>query len=101
LILTDREIRTAIERGSIVIDPRPATTAYSSTSVDLTLDPVFSIFKDHGSHLDIANDPAKPGFNPEALLSQLAEPHTAGPDGFRLQPHTLVLAWTAEYVDLR
>ena len=101
MILTDREIRTGIERGSIIIDPQPATNAYSSTSVDLTLDPVFSVFKEQNTSLDIAIDPGKPGFNPETLLPQLAEQHTVGLDGFRLKPHTLVLAWTAEYVDLR
>ena len=101
MILTDREIRIGIEGGSIIIDPKPLSSAYSSTSVDLTLDPVFSIFKDQNQGLDIAIDPGKPEFNPEHLLGQLAEQITAGSDGYRLKPHTLVLASTAEYVDLR
>ena len=101
MILTDREIRTGIERGSIIIDPRPPEGAYSSTSVDLTLDPVFSVFKQGDSGLDIALDPGQAGFNPERFLSRLADSHTAGPDGYRLKPQTLVLGFTAEYVDLR
>ena len=101
MILTDREIRTGIEGGAIIIDPRPLSAAYSSTSVDLTLDPVFSVFKEQTTGLDIALDPGAGNFNPESLLGGLAEAKNAGPDGYRLKPHTLVLGWTAEYVDLR
>lgn len=39
MILTDREIKIAIDRELIGIDPEPAADAFSSTSVDLTLDP--------------------------------------------------------------
>lgn len=101
MILTDREIRTGIERGTIVIDPPPGANAYSSTSVDLTLDAVISVFKERHASLDIVIDPGKPGFNPEGILSHIAERHAIGDEGFRLEPHTLILAWTAEYLDLR
>ena len=100
MILTDREIRIAIEQRSIIIDPAPAPSAYSSTSVDLTLDPVVSLFNEPDKALEIAVDPV-PGFNPEKLLAQIATRLTIGEDGLRLKPHTLLLAWTAEYIDLR
>ncbi len=37
MILTDREIETAIRCGQIIVEPRPEPTAFSSTSLDLTL----------------------------------------------------------------
>ena len=100
MILTDREIRIAIERRAIIVDPAPDPSAYSSTSVDLTLDPVVSLFNEPDKALEIAVDPT-PGFNPENLLAQIATRHTIGADGLRLKPHTLLLAWTIEYIDLR
>jgi hypothetical protein len=47
VILTDREtIKLSLRLGSIIIDPSPAEEAFSSTSVDLTLDQNISEFKD-------------------------------------------------------
>lgn len=100
MILTDREIRIAVERKAIIIDPPPPLSSYSSTSVDLTLDATVNIFKDPSTGLNITIDPV-PGFNPELLLPQIAEQATISKDGYPLKPHTLVLAWTEEYVDLR
>src|SRR5258707_12922981 len=37
MILSDREIRAALERGAVVIDPLPAAKAWSSPAVDLSL----------------------------------------------------------------
>ncbi len=101
MILTDREIRTGIEKGSIIIDPPPKSAAYSSTSVDLTLDHIISSFKEPSPGLDVAIDPGKPDFHPETMLGQITESTNIAADGYRLQPHTLILGWTVEYVDLR
>lgn len=101
MIFTDREIRTGIEGGSIIIDPRPQPSAYSSTSVDLTLDPIISVFNEPTSSLATSIDPGATGFNPETLLGQLTTSHTISSDGYSLKPHILILAWTVEYVDLR
>jgi deoxycytidine triphosphate deaminase len=46
VILTDREIQIALSKGQITIEPEPAPIAYSSTSVDLTLDDKLSEFKE-------------------------------------------------------
>ena len=100
MILTDREIRIAVERKAIIIDPPPPLSSYSSTSVDLTLDATVNIFKDPSTGLSITID-SVPGFNPELLLPQVAEQMNIGKDGYPLKPHTLILAWTEEYVDLR
>lgn len=38
MILSDREIRAAIEQGQIVIRPNPDPRHWTSTAIDLTLD---------------------------------------------------------------
>jgi len=51
VILTDREIRIALGRGLIQIDPAPdEKAAFSSTAVDLTLDSTLSMFKQHAGY---------------------------------------------------
>ncbi len=46
MILTDREIKIALEKKQITIDPLPdEATSYQSTAVDLTLSPIVRIFK--------------------------------------------------------
>jgi dCTP deaminase len=83
MIFTDREIKLALAQGTLIIEPRPADVAYSSTSVDLTLDPIISEFV--AKNTDRHFDPGRPGTV----------------DRYELKPHTLILAWTTEYVDLR
>lgn len=102
MILTDREIKIAIEQGLIVIDPRPKDDAFSSTSVDLTLDPTLSEFKDNPTGVDTSVDPSREGFNHEAVLSQFTTSKEIDlADGYLLKPNRLVLAWTTEYINLK
>ena len=37
MVLTDREIQSALQSGQIIVNPPPNELAYSSTSLDLTL----------------------------------------------------------------
>jgi dCTP deaminase len=101
VILTDREIKLSIERGFINIDPRPQEQAYSSTSVDLTLDPTINEFVPPGRGIEQIVDSSVPGLDFEETLAKLTKKVEIGSDGYVLKPKTLVLAWTAEYVDLR
>lgn len=102
MILTDREIQMALARGSLIIDPPPAENAYSSTSVDLTLDPSYSIFKPVQPGVDISIDPALPGFDHDAVMEQITERRTIDSnDGYLLTTKMLILGWSAEYIDLR
>jgi dCTP deaminase len=102
VILTDREIKIAIEQGLIVIDPRPGEQAFSSTSVDLTLDAVLSEFKETQVGVDTSVDPSCEGFDHEAVLSQFTTSRDIDPsDGYLLKPSRLVLAWTKEYLNLK
>lgn len=101
MILTDREIQTAISRGAIIIDPAPSEKAYSSTSVDLTIDENLSIFMPHKEGLETIIDPSAPNFNAEEILKDLTRPHKISSDGFILKQKELILAYSKEYVDLR
>ena len=92
MILTDREIKFHLERGLITIDPPPAQEAYSSTSVDLTLDEVLSEFKEETSGIERSIDPAGPGFNSDAVVAELTRNINIGPEGYLLKPRLLVLA---------
>jgi dCTP deaminase len=101
LILTDREIQIAIERGLIKIDPRPTEKAFSSTSVDLTLDPSLTKFKDQKAGVETVIDPNHIDFSPESSLADLTEVIEIPADGYALPPKTLFLGWTREYIDLK
>ena len=101
MILTDREIRIAIDRKLIVIEPRPADGAFSSTSVDLRLDSVISLYKKPHPGLEKSVDPGTPNFDQNAVIGDLTERTDLGTEGFLLPVGRLALAWTQEYVDLK
>jgi dCTP deaminase len=101
VILTDREIQTAIKKGVIIIQPPPSENAYSSTSVDLTLDPDLTIFKEPVSGIDTILDPAMRKVDTEKILESLTTKIQISSDGYILQRNKLILAYTKEYVDLR
>jgi dCTP deaminase len=101
LILTDREIQTAISRRAIIIEPPPRETAYSSTSVDLTLDPIITIFKSKKEGIDTTIDPSIPNFNAEEILKELTYAKEISIDGYTLKEKELVLGYSIEYIDLR
>jgi len=101
VILTDREIKILIERGLIGVEPPPAESAYSSTSVDLTLDPVLSVFKDIVAGLEQVVDPSIAMSANDAIIQQLTERTQIDDAGYLLAPRKLILAWTREYVNLK
>lgn len=101
MILTDREIKLAIAKELIVIDPAPDEKAFSSTAVDLTLDEYISELKDgQEGGLEQAIDPSHKDFKPEKTLELVSHKITIPAGGHLLQPNVLVLAWTKEYVNL-
>lgn len=101
MILTDREIKLAIEKDLIIIDPRPGPNAFSSTAVDLTLDPNITEFKSPAGGVEYVIDPGHPEFNSETTLSHVSDKRVIdGAAGYCLMPSQLVLAWTAEFVNL-
>ena len=100
MILTDREIQIALQHKMLVVDPAPADEAYSSTSLDLTLDPVLSLFKDGIKGVKQVIDPSSRDFVFEDVLEMVTEKREISEAGFEFCPGDLILAWTQEYISL-
>ena len=95
MIFTDREIEIALGEGQITLDPRPSADAYSSTAVDLTLDPNARRFKDQvGDGLII--DPGTDSFDFHGKIDLLTDAVSLQDPGLNLQRNVLLLAWTKE-----
>ena len=100
MILTDREILISLDRELIRIDPRPVGEAFTSSAVDLTLDPVIWIVRDPMPALENIVDPRAAGFNAEQVMRELSDEETIDATGFPLIPRKLALAWTREYIEM-
>jgi dCTP deaminase len=101
VILTDREIQIALSRGQIKIEPEPASEAYSSTSVDLTLHERLSEFKEDLAGLaglETSIDPGHKNFVAEQILSRVTSPINIPAEGYLLASKKFVLGWTREKV---
>jgi dCTP deaminase len=87
VILTDREIQIGLTRKQIIIDPAPKSDAYSSTSVDLTLDPVLTLFEVGEEFVKKVIDPTHAKYNIDKALKELTKSHTIDPKtGYDLEP---------------
>lgn len=88
VILSDRSIRDLIAAGRIIIEPFDPDRVQPS-SVDLTLDHRFLVFRNHTRAL----------IDVKEKLDDLTEPVTIDPDGvFLLHPGEFVLGSTAERI---
>jgi dCTP deaminase len=94
MILTDREIQIAIKCGQIGIDPLPDPTAYSSTSLDLTLASHGWIWRAH------AGQPIRPGARGYKYTDTRHRQERVSVDGYTLEPKGFLLAYTKEKVNL-
>jgi deoxycytidine triphosphate deaminase len=72
MLLTDREIRIALAEKIIRIEPAPTADAFSSSSVDLSLDHRARVFR---AHIDpaIRIDPASPDYSFHAISEALTQ----------------------------
>jgi dCTP deaminase len=95
LILTDREIQSSIQAGQIEIEPNPPLDAYSSTSVDLTLDEPGDIWK------RLAGQPIQPGSPGYSFNDLKTRKERVSLKGYKFIPNTFLLAWTKETVYLK
>ena len=103
MILTDREIRIAIAAGQIDIQPEPAPEAYSSTSVDLTLDASMAAWISPSTAPDVKPvvlSPGTPGFKFDQAAKEYTESFMVDQNGYVLEPGSFLLGWTREYVKL-
>ena len=102
MILTDREIQIALDKRQIIIDPLPSLEAYSSTTVDLTLDKNITEFRDDlaDDPIETIIDPSHRNFNAEWTLARITTTRIIAADGYLLVPKKLILGWTTERVEL-
>ena len=94
MILTDREIVSALRSKQIFIDPSPSVEAYSSTSVDLTLLNKFTTWK---ASPGLTIRPGRVGHKYSDLIHMQASDVA---QNYELKPMSFVLAWTAEIVTI-
>ena len=95
MILTDREIETALKSGQIIISPQPnLDAALSSTTLDLTLSDRFATWK---SMPGTTIHPGQPGYS-YINLQQMQD--KVQQNSFTLKPGGFVLGWTLEEVEL-
>lgn len=95
MILTDREIRIALQDRQIKIDPLPdLVDAISSTSIDLRLGDVFNEWP---ATAGLSIRPGDAGYR----YSDVAKLQVRAPAGpYTLRPKCFVLAWTKEHVEI-
>jgi dCTP deaminase len=101
MILSDRDILSALIGGAISISPEPAFSAFSSTSLDLTLARELVMFRAVSDLAGEVVDPGSNGFCYRAAMARFTSPGRIGTAGFDLAPQGMVLGWTAETVDLK
>lgn len=100
MILSDREIAAALDRGAIRLTPRPGIDNWSSTAIDLALDEKLQVWNRAGGEMAIHRvDPESDDFNVTALADEHARQVSCG-NGFDLEPGMLVLGWTVERIQL-
>lgn len=103
MVLTDREIQSAIASGQIVVSPLPdAILAYSSTSLDLTL----SKFLQEWQMMPLAKgveqtvSPADPDYQYSEFAKKYSKTRQIRSGGYVLEPQTFVLGETKEVIEL-
>jgi len=108
MILCDKEIKEALDAGSISIDPRPTQEQYATSSVDLILGDEFlrlltpeelDVEEPHGAVRSLEIDTVD--IDIRAFLNRYAKKLELEPSGyFLMQPRTFILAKTRERVRL-
>ena len=103
MILSDREIIAALNRGFVKISPKPNPAdaeVWSSTALDLRLDAKLEVWKRlHAGGAKTTIDPSDPELNATELARNYADSHDCGV-GFNLEPGMFVLGWTVERIQL-
>ncbi len=101
MILCDREIRAAVGRGVIRLDPIPDPTCWSPTAVDLRLAPEINLWsRPSVGGVEIAIQPYHPDYNIAALMRDYCRPSRCDGNGFLLTAGAFLLGWTIEKIQL-
>jgi len=102
VILSDREIRAALERGALRItpDPRADASLWSSTAVDLRLGEPFSTWVFPAKDAPLRFSPGSPDYDLPALIAQFLRPVMRTDEGYLIEPGRFYLGWTLERIQL-
>jgi dCTP deaminase len=102
VILSDREIKAALERGSIRItpDPRADASLWSSTAVDLRLGEQLAFWDLSAAGAPPSFSPADPDQVVANLIAQYVRSTLLSPEGFPVAPGQFYLGWTLEQIQL-
>lgn len=99
MIYSDQDIKTALESGTLNIEPRPAHAAYATSSVDLLLGNTFTVFDPPIPGVEIAVMVAQA--DPEEAAERYGRVLTVSPGAhIELKPNAFALAYTVERVEL-
>lgn len=103
MILSDREIAEAMERGWVRITPSPgdlSAEVWSSTALDLRLDARLQVWRPPDPDgVRLVVDPCDVGFSATALASVHADEEDCS-EGFEVEPGMFLLGWTVEKLQL-
>lgn len=90
MILSDRDIKTAIQKGKIKITPKPDfAKQLGSCSLDLRLSGVFRVYAyNHSAFIDVSNPKTYQDITKEHRLKKNGS--------FILHPGEFILGWTME-----
>src|SRR5580658_8643572 len=95
MVLTDREIQSAIANGQIKIEPPPTDPAvYSSTSLDLTLSKSIRVWKkpkDIAGVDPVVVSPGARGYKYSEFANEYSDLTEIGTDGYVLHPGSFLL----------
>ena len=101
MILSDREIRAALARGALRLNPIPSPAAWSSTAVDLTLNGPLSCWRTPaGKRSRIVIAPHSPDYDFASLAAQIGREIPLGAEGHIVEPFSFLLGWTVERIQL-
>ena len=99
MIYSDRDIKAALESGTLNIAPRPAPAAYATSSVDLLLGNTLTVFDPPIPGVEIAVMVAQA--DPEEAAERYGKVVSASPGSYiELKPNAFALAYTAERLTL-
>lgn len=98
MVLTDREIQAVLQSRQIVIKPLPDQSAYSSTSLDLTLSKVFQEWKSTAAKQIVC--PTAKGYKFKDFVAAFSQRKIMTRGGYVLIPGVFLLGWTRETVEL-
>lgn len=102
MILCDREIKAALERGSIRItpDPRPEASLWSSTALDLRLGAQVACWDLSAAHAPRSFSPGDLGPTLAELIAQFVRSEDISEAGVPIEPGCFCLGWTLERIQL-